>query len=66
MLCPMKPNKAIYRQTLPEKFDGKKWTYKTVEYEVIVMAVVGKHAMVRRPRCLPFVVDVKSLFSQKP
>lgn len=54
-------NRWILRRTVPDKFDGKKWTHKTEEFEVIVLAIAGRYAMVRRPRCMPFVVNAKDL-----
>jgi FPC/CPF motif-containing protein YcgG len=57
----MKNKKVIFRHTIPIKFDGKKWTYSFDEHEVIVMAVVDGYAMIKRPGCMPFVVNAKDL-----
>ena len=51
----MKQEKAILTRSDPVAFDGKKWTYEVKKFEVVVMARSGKYAMVKRPRCLPFV-----------
>ena len=51
----------MLKRKKPDKFDGKRWTYLDDEVEVIVMAVVGVYAMVRRPKCTPFVVWAKEL-----
>lgn len=40
--------------------DGKRVTT-IVPTRVEVMAVVGVHAMIRRPRCAPFVAHIKQL-----
>lgn len=45
----------------PESLVNGKWTHKAEEWEVEVMAIVGKYAMVRRKACFPFVVSVKEL-----
>ena len=58
----MKEKRMILRRQVPENFTGGRWTYKTEEFQVIVMAVVGAHAMVRRPRCEPFIAKAKELF----
>ena len=57
----MKQERAMLKRKKPDKFDGKRWTYLDEEFEVIVMAVVGVYAMVRRPQCAPFVVWAKEL-----
>jgi hypothetical protein len=57
----MKQERAMLKRKKPDKFDGKRWTYLDDEVEVIVMAVVGVYAMVRRPKCTPFVVWAKEL-----
>jgi len=33
--------------------------------EVSVMAVSGRYAMVRRPRCMPYVTNVSELFERE-
>lgn len=57
----MKKEQVILRRKEPVSFNGKKWTYQETEFEVIVMAVADGFAMVRRPGCMPFVVDEKQL-----
>ena len=52
---------AIHKLVSPEKYDGKKWTYKTNLIEVEVMAIVDKFAMVRRKGCAPYVCQVKEI-----
>jgi hypothetical protein len=43
-------------------FHDNKWEYKIVdEIEVIVLAIMDGYAMVRRPRCMPFVISVSDL-----
>ena len=51
----------IQRITSPDKLKAGKWTYKTEERDVILMAVSGKYAMVRRKCCSPYVCDVSEL-----
>ena len=53
--------KAIHVCTVPVNFDGHKWIYKTEEKEVLVMAIAGGYAMVRRKGCMPYVCPVKEL-----
>jgi hypothetical protein len=57
----MKYKKMIYHHNYPVGIVGGKWVYKTNEFEVEVMAIVDNYAMVRRKRCMPFVVNVKDL-----
>lgn len=45
----------------PEKFVKGKWFYKTEDRDIILMGVVGKWAMIRRPKACPYVVEVKEL-----
>jgi len=56
-----KQRKALLTQRLPKGFDGKKWSYEINQFEVIVLAVVGKVAMVKRSKCYPIIVDTKDL-----
>ncbi len=58
----MKLKKMVYRRQQPDTFDGDKWTYMAIEFEVIVMAEVDGYAMVRKPRCMPFVVGIDKLY----
>lgn len=52
-----------YSQTIvqPHHFDGKKWHFKTDVREVILCAVYKGYAMIRRPRCMPYVGNVSDL-----
>lgn len=54
---------ARYTHTIqhPKIFIAGKWIYETEKREVILMAVSGKYAMVRRPRCVPYVCSTKDL-----
>ena len=52
---------ATHKLVSPDKFDGKKWSYKTDLHEVEVMAVVNNFAMVRRKGCAPYVCQVKEI-----
>ena len=45
----------------PDKLVAGKWTYTTEDRDVVLMAVVGIYAMVRRKGCVPYVCDVKEL-----
>jgi len=56
-----KPKKAVWRKTRPDRLTKTGWIYRTEEIEVLVLAVVGPHAMVRRPGCAPFVASAKDL-----
>lgn len=51
----------VHRCVTPDRFTGGKWTYRTEDRDVVVMAISGKWAMVRRPRCVPYVCEVKEL-----
>jgi len=51
----------IQRITSPDKLKAGKWTYETEDRDVILMAVSGKYAMVRRKGCSPYVCDVREL-----
>jgi hypothetical protein len=57
----MKKIYKIFNKTEPYKYDGKKWEYRTVVFEVEVMATVGIWAMVRRKGCVPFVCNTSEL-----
>ena len=62
----MRAQRMIHRVSTPVSCDGKKWKYETEDRDVVVLAIVGKYAMVRRPRCLPYVADVKDLHEVTP
>ena len=53
--------KVVLRRTVPDKIIGGKWINRIEEFEVIVMAIVDGYAMVKRPRCVPFVERAKDL-----
>jgi hypothetical protein len=53
--------KRLLVREIPVSFDGKKWHHKMESFEVTVMCVSGAYAMVRRPRCYPFVAPLKQL-----
>ena len=55
--------KKTYVQTVmhPKSFKDHKWTYETERRVVVLMAIVGIYAMVRRKRCSPYVCNVKEL-----
>lgn len=52
-----------YTQTLtiPKTFKNERWIYETEKRDVILMAVSGKYAMVRRSGCMPYVCPLKDL-----
>lgn len=55
--------KKTYIQTVmhPKSFKDHKWTYETERRAVVLMAIVGMHAMVRRKGCTPYVCGTKEL-----
>jgi len=57
----MKREIAIITRTRPVSFTGGKWTYATDRDEVRVMSRAEGYAMVRFPRCMPFVCSEKDL-----
>jgi len=44
-----------------DEFVDSGWTYKTDRREVVLMAVSKSWAMVRRPRAVPYVCQLKEL-----
>ena len=56
-------NRAWHEVSQIVEFDkiAKEFVREKVRREVIVMAVADGYAMVRRPRCLPYVVQAKEL-----
>lgn len=56
-----KKKRMILKEEVPDKFEGGKWSYKTRQLEVTVLAIADKYAMVRRPGCVPFVAREKDL-----
>ena len=57
----MEKKKMILKRARPSSFEAGKWIYKTQEFEVTVLSIVDGWAMVRRPRCAPFVEQAKNL-----
>lgn len=60
----MKHQKAVHLHSEPFRYDGKQWHYRTESRNVVVLSVVGVWAMVRRPRCVPYVCHKKELIYQ--
>ena len=57
----MAKQKAVHRLLIPERFDSRKWIYREEIRDVIVMAIIGEWAMVRRPRCVPYTAPKKEI-----
>ena len=57
----MKPRKMILTRQAGHKLIDGKITPMTEEIDVIVLAIVGVNAMVRRPGCAAFVANTKDL-----
>ena len=53
--------KMIHIHTEPVVFKNRRWTYHHEEWVVEVLAIVGAWAMVRREKCVPFVVPKTTL-----
>ncbi len=54
--------RTIYFHKTPFSYNPKEgWVEKTEEWEVEVMAIAKKYAMVRRKGCMPFVASIKEL-----
>lgn len=51
----------IHRCVTPKSFKDGQWTYATENRDVILMATCRGYAMVRRPRCAPYVCMVNDL-----
>ena len=51
---------ALYAQVTPKIVSGR-WVKEQASVQVIVMARADGYAMVRRPKCAPFVVLEKEL-----
>ena len=56
---------AIHHDKRPVSFNGKKWSYKTTLKNVEVMAIADGWAMVRLPKCAPYVCEEKELENLK-
>jgi hypothetical protein len=52
---------VVHRKISPHSFSAGKWTYDTEDRDVILMCVVGAWAMVRRPKCAPYVCYASEL-----
>ena len=57
----MKHKKMILRRAVPDRIESGRWVDRFEEFEVVVLSIVDNYAMVKRPRCLPFVVHAKEL-----
>lgn len=55
-----KRNKVIIKKKMTDVENGK-FVTKTKEFEVVLLCVVEGYAMVRHPRCMPFVVSEKDI-----
>ena len=54
--------RCIHRAKMPVSYrQATGWVYQTIDREVILMAVSGRYAMVRRSGCLPYVCNKKDL-----
>jgi hypothetical protein len=62
----MKHKTMMLRRTVPDRLEAGRWIYRKEEFEVIVLAIVDNHAMVRRKGCAPFVESAKRLFQVVP
>lgn len=58
---PLVGKPAIHVVKVPVSFTGTGWKYETERREVVVMAVAGTWAMVRRKGCMPYTAMVKEL-----
>ncbi len=56
-----KKKKMILKREVPDRFVGGKWFSRIEEFEVTVMAIADRYAMVRRPGCVPFVEPEQNL-----
>jgi hypothetical protein len=57
---------VVHVAVTPESYSGGVWTHKTEHRDVILMAVSGKYAMVRRPGCAPYVAGLKEILPATP
>lgn len=54
--------RVIHKSKLPDTYDHKTgWTYSEESRDVILMAVSGSWAMVRRPRCVPYCAPLREI-----
>lgn len=60
MKRPLYKRRAVHCCPVPHLVDMR-FVYKIDRRDVIVLAVVGMNAMVRRPRCAAYVADAKDL-----
>lgn len=54
---------VIHRVTRPDTFVAGKWTNKTEDRKVRLLTIWKCWAMVRRPRCMPYVCHVDELIT---
>lgn len=45
----------------PDRMEAGKWIYREESRDVILMAVADGYAMVRRPRCVPYVALLREI-----
>lgn len=57
----MKPNKEMMKAMPGAHEPPPKKTLRSTRFQVVVMAIVGNYAMVRRKGCVPFVANVRDL-----
>jgi hypothetical protein len=53
--------RCTHRFDYPVAYKDGKWISETEDRDVILMAIVNTWAMVRRPRCVPYVCHIKEL-----
>lgn len=53
--------RVTHRAVTPETYRDGKWIDKTEDREVRLLAVVQGWAMVRRPKCMPYVCHIDEL-----
>jgi len=52
---------VTHKATMPVGFKDGAWTYEVDHRRVILLSVSGSWAMVRRPRCCPYVAPVNEI-----
>lgn len=53
---------VIHRAKTPKSYEPiGGWVYDVENRDVILLAVVGNYAMVKRPRCMPYVTTLDEL-----
>jgi hypothetical protein len=58
--------RAIHHVRTPVSYSNRKWIYAEEDRHVVVLAISGQWAMVRRPRAMPYVARVSELFDAPP